>query len=289
MGSEGRRKVGRVQSLFEPDCLLNEIPFALFDVETTGLSPAYGHRVCEVACLRLRDGVELGRLESLVDPGQPVSPGAFAVNRITSEMLADAPLFETVAAPLLALMEDAVLVAHNAPFDLGFLAKELQIARLPPPEGPVVDTLALSRRIYTYSSHSLSAVAHALDAPVTPSHRAMSDVEATRYVLEQMLWDLDRRWGVATLGQLVAFQGGPIPYPHPRALPLPPAIAEAIESRGRVYMRYVNAQGEESERVVRPIHVSERGGYLYLSAHCHRAGALRTFRLDRVLELALEE
>ena len=278
-----------MQPPFEPDRALNELAFALFDVETTGLSPAYGHRVCEVGCLRLRDGVELGRFESLVDPGRSVSPGAFAVNRITAEMLVDAPLFETVAAQLLALMEDAVLVAHNAAFDLGFLAKELQIARLAPPEGPMVDTLALSRRIYTQSSHSLSAIAHALEVPVTPSHRAMSDVEATRYVLEQILWDLDRRWGVTTLGQLIAFQGGPIPYPHPRALPLPPALAEALESRGRVYLRYVNAQGEESERVVRPIHVSERRGYLYLSAHCHRAGALRTFRLDRVLELAVEE
>lgn len=274
---------------FEPDRLLNKITFALFDVETTGLSPAYGHRVCEVACLRLCDGVELGRFESLVDPGRPVSAGAFAVNRITPQMLVDAPLFETIAPPLLALMEDAALVAHNASFDLGFLAKELQIAGHPPPEGPVVDTLALSRRIYSYASHSLSAVASALEVPVAPSHRAMSDVEATRYVLEQMLWDLDRRWGVTTLGQLVAFQGGPIPYPHPRALPLPPALAEALESQGRVYLRYVNAQGEESERVVRPIHVSERHGHLYLSAHCHRAGALRTFRLDRVLELTPED
>lgn len=278
-----------MQPYFEPDRPLNEIPFALFDVETTGLSPAYGHRVCEVACLRLRGGVEVGRLESLVDPGRPVSAGAFAINRITSEMLVGAPLFETVATQLLTLMEDAVLVAHNAPFDLGFLAKELQIARLPPPEGPVVDTLALSRRIYNLSSHSLSAVAHALDVPVTPSHRAMSDVEATRCVLEQILWDLDRRWGVTNLGQLIAFQGGPIPYPHPRTLPLPPDLAEALESRGRVYMRYVNAQGEESERIVRPIHVSERRGHLYLSAHCHQAGALRTFRLDRVLELVVEE
>ncbi|MGD9148569.1 MAG: exonuclease domain-containing protein, partial [Anaerolineae bacterium] len=141
--------------LFEADHPLTEIPFALFDVETTGLSPAYGHRVCEVACLRLCDGVELGRFESLVDPGRPVTAGAFAVNQITSQMLVDAPLFETIAPALLALMEDAALVAHNAPFDLGFLAKELEFAGLSPPEGPVVDTLALSRRIYSYGSHSL--------------------------------------------------------------------------------------------------------------------------------------
>jgi DNA polymerase-3 subunit epsilon len=278
-----------VHDPFDPQRPLNEITFTLFDVETTGLSPAYGHRVCEVACMRLCDGVELDRFESLVDPERTISTGAYRVNRITPEMVAGAPTFGAVAGALLALMEDAVLVAHNAPFDLGFLAKELSIAGVPPPEGPVVDTLSLSRRIYTLPSHSLSAVAMFLEVPSHPVHRAMSDVEATRYVLEQMLWDLDRRWGVIALGQIIDFQGGPIPYPHPRQLPLPPDIADAVESRGRVYMRYVNAQGVESERVIRPIHIAERRGYLYLSAHCYQAGALRTFRLDRVVEMAVAE
>lgn len=281
--------MGQVKDPVDPDRSLGEIAFAVFDVETTGLSPAYGHRVCEVACLRLRDGEETGRFESLVDPGRPISAGAFRVNHITPEVLAGAPVFDTIAEPLLALMEDSVLVAHNAPFDLGFLAKELEIAGLAPPEGPIVDTLALSHRLYRFASHSLSAIAEALQVPTEPTHRAMSDVQATRYVLEQMLWDLDRRWGVTTLGQVIDFQGGPIAYPHPRTLALPPDIAEALESRGRVYMRYIDARGQETERVVRPISVGERRGHLYLTAHCYWRDELRTFRLDRVAEMAVEE
>ena len=274
---------------FDPDRDLSEISFVLFDVETTGLSPVYGHRVCEVACLQIRDSEEIGRFESLVDPGRSISPGAFHVNHITPEMLVGAPTFGQIAAPLLALMEDAVLVAHNAPFDLGFLAKELEIAAAPPPPGPVVDTLTLARRVYTLASYSLSAIARVLAAPADPIHRAMSDVQATRHVLECILWELDRRWGITTLGGLLAFQGGPISYPHPRDLPLPPPIAEALASSGRVRMRYVDARGEETERIVRPLHVSEQRGYLYLTAHCYRAGELRTFRLDRVVEMAMED
>lgn len=278
-----------MNDLFDLDHPLDDIPFAVFDVETTGLSPAYGHRVCEVACVRLRAGTEAGRMESLVDPGRAISPGAYRVNRIEPEMLAGAPAFEAIADELLVLMKDAVLVAHNAPFDLGFLAKEVEIARLPPPEGPVVDTLVLCRRAFNFASNSLSAVANALGVRVEPSHRAMVDVETTRYVLEESLTTLDRRWGVTTLGQLLDFQGGPVPYPAPRALPLPPAIAEALESRGRVLLRYVDARGRETERIVRPIHVAERHGMLYLTAHCYQRSELRTFRLDRVLELAPEE
>ena len=90
-----------------PDRRLDKVSFALFDVETTGLSPAYGHRICEIACLRLKAGREVGRVEALVDPGRPISPGAYGVNRIEPEMLADAPAFECVASDVLDLMEDA--------------------------------------------------------------------------------------------------------------------------------------------------------------------------------------
>jgi DNA polymerase-3 subunit epsilon len=277
-----------MQQPFNVEQPLAETAFTLFDVETTGLSPAYGDRVCEVACVAVRDGIELGRFESLVDPGRTISPGAFRVNRITPEMLAGAPPFEAIAPSLLALMQDTVLVAHNAAFDLGFLAMELEIAQVPPPEGPVVDTLALSRRAYSFASNSLPAVARALDVEAGPAHRAMGDVWTMWQVLDRILWELDRRWSVTTLGQLLDFQGGPVAYPHARTLPLPPTIAEALQARAEVRMRYVDARGHETQRLVRPLRVHEQRGYLYLVAHCHRAGALRTFRLDRVVELALE-
>ncbi len=272
---------------------LVETDFAVFDVETTGLSPAYGHRLCEVACQRLRDGQEIGRFEALVDPGRSISPGAFAINQITAEMLVGAPPFAAVAVPLLELMDGAVLVAHNAPFDLGFLAVELEIAGLPPPEGPVVDTLVLARRTYNFARNGLQAVAAALAVEVGTTHRALGDVLTTSQVLERILWDLEARWGVTTLGQLLDFQGGPIPYPFPRTRPsmlghLPPPLAEALEAQGEVRMRYVDARGQETVRLIRPFRVHEHRGLLYLTAYCYRAEDLRTFRLDRIVELVAE-
>ncbi|MGD8515690.1 MAG: exonuclease domain-containing protein [Anaerolineae bacterium] len=274
---------------YDPYKPLAQVHFAVLDVETTGLSAAYGHRICEVACLRVQDGLELRRFESLVDPGRSISAGAYRVNRISAEMLVGAPLFEEVAADLLDILDGAVLVAHNAPFDLSFLAAEFDMAQFPQPEGPVVDTLALARRAYSFPRNNLETVASALGVDRTPTHRAMSDVQATQAVLEQMLWDLDRRWNVTMLDQLLDFQGGPIPYPHPQALPLPPTIAEALDQRKRVRLHYVNANGQESQRVVQPLRVSVQRGHLYLQAHCYQAGALRTFRLDRVLEMTVED
>ncbi len=272
----------------ELDQLLCETAFAILDVETTGLNPAYGHRVCEVACLRVQNGQEIARFESLVDPERPVSAGAFHVNHITSEMLAGAPPFEDVAAPLLALMAGAAIVAHNAPFDLGFLAAELEIAGLPPPEGVIVDTLALVRRLYHFASNSLPAVAAAMAIDTGAAHRAMGDVRTTCHVLEQILYDVQQRWGATTLGELVAYQGGPIPYPYARAVPLPPTIAEALDSGGRVRMRYVNAAGQETIRTIQPLRVREDRGYQYMVAYCHLKGEQRTFRLDRIIEMTAE-
>jgi DNA polymerase III epsilon subunit family exonuclease len=268
---------------------LSETTFAVFDVETTGLSPTYGHRVCEVGCLRARGGVELGWFESLVDPGRSISPGAFHVNRITAEMLEGAPRFDAVAGSLLEVMEGAVLVAHNAPFDLGFLAAELEIARLARPENPAINTLSLARRVYRFPRNGLEAVAAALRVERGTAHRAMGDVRTTLRVLERMLEDLERQWGMTRLGELIELQGGPIRFPDSSALPLPPTIAEALESGGRVRMRYVDGRGRETERAVRPLRVSAQGGNLYLVAHCYRRDALRTFRLDRVVEMELED
>jgi DNA polymerase III epsilon subunit family exonuclease len=279
-----------MEGSFDPQQLLRETVFAVFDVETTGLSPAYGHRVCEVACLRVCDGAEVDAFEALINPGRQISPGAFRVNRITPSMLEGAPAFDAVADRLLEVMEGAVLVAHNAPFDLGFLAAELEIARRPSlPSGyPVVDTLSLSRRAYSFFSHSLPAIADALDLGSWPTHRAMADVWTTSSLLERLLDDVERRWAIVKLGDLIEFQGGPIAVPRPRALPLPLEIAEALASGGTLWMRYVDARGRETERVVQPLRVDAREDNLYLIAHCYRRDELRTFRLDRVLELAIE-
>jgi DNA polymerase III epsilon subunit family exonuclease len=269
---------------------LSETAFAILDVETTGLSPAYGHRVCEVACLRVCDGDELDHFESLVNPGRGISPGAFRVNHITPEMLEGAPRFKVVADRLLEVVEGAVLVAHNAPFDLAFLAAELEIARRPALACPVVDTLSLCRRAYRLSSNGLPAVAEALQLECRPTHRAMTDVWTTFFLLERLLEDLGRRSGMATLEELMEFQGGPVAttVPGARNVPLPPEIAEALDSGGTLWMRYVDARGRETERVVQPLRVDARADNLYLIAHCYWRDELRTFRLDRVVELAVE-
>jgi len=292
----------------EMDDLLNQplakITLVYFDVETTGLNPRFGDRICEVAALRCRGGEELLAYHTLVNPQRPISPGAYRVNRITEEELASAPLFEDVADRLLEVLSSGVMVAHNAPFDLGFLSAELAMLGYPMPEVTAVDTLALARRCYSFPSNSLRNVSRSLGLAAEQLHRAMSDVQLTRMVLETFLGGL-RSQGVLTLGDLLEIQGdltwrrisgrrrlpgsrgssGGRRSSGPGDVPLPPLIQEALDHDGDLYIRYVSATGQETERIVRPMGVASRRDYVYLEAYCYLREARRVFRLDRILEM----
>ena len=264
---------------------LEQVEFTVLDVETTGLVPELGDRVCEIALLRYQGSRELKRFHSLVNPGRAVSAGAYAVNGITAEELIDAPVFADIAPTVTEMLRGSVLVAHNAPFDLGFLDAEFDVCRLPTPANRIVDTLALARRRYRFPSNRLSSVAWHLGVSTGGEHRALVDVLTTKALLEQMLIDL-RELGVSTLDHLVSAQGGPIGWPRRESIPLPPEIQEALDADRRIWLRYLSAEGRETRREVTPLRVTIRGGYLYLVALCHLRNEQRTFRLDRVLELA---
>jgi DNA polymerase-3 subunit epsilon len=266
---------------------ITAVPLAFLDVETTGLRAAYGDRVCEVAILRVENGEAVDALQRLVNPQRPMGEGAYRIHGISDEMVADAPAFAEIAPDVLALLEGAVFVGHNAPFDLGFIAAELALAHAALPPLVALDTLRLTRSRFALHSYALGNVAAALGADVHgQAHRAMVDVLFTRYVFERLIENLGQA-GVHTVGEFVAVQGGAItttPFPN---IEVPPLIQEAVRRETFLYLRYLAENGQETERMVRPIAVFERDGSLFLLAHCLLRDARRTFRLDRVLDIDL--
>jgi DNA polymerase III epsilon subunit family exonuclease len=266
------------------DIPLGEVTFTVLDVETTGLTPHFGDRICEIALLRCRGGREVGRFQSLVDPGRPISPGARAVNGISDEELAGAPTFPEISPTVLDFLEDSVIVAHNAPFDLSFLSRELELCGYLPITNVIIDTLALARRCYRFPSNRLGSVARYLGVDTCGEHRALADVLTTRGILDRFLAALMER-GAKTLAQLMEAQGGRMVLHRREALSLPPQIEEALEGGTRLSLRYVSARGEETLRMVTPLSVEAYGGHLYLVAMCHLRHEQRSFRLDRVVEM----
>jgi DNA polymerase-3 subunit epsilon len=267
------------------DLDLEHVPFAFLDVETTGLEPQQGHRICEIAVVRTVGRVETRRYSSLVNPGRHISPGAFAVNRIPEHLLAGAPRFHRIADEVLALVDRAVIVAHNASFDLGFVNHELRLAWRPPLRNPVVDTLAIARHAYRFPRNGLEELTAYLGLPHAQQHRALGDALAMK---ELLIWFLDdlRGRGVHTLGDLMAVQRGQ----HSQAViqdPVPPELEEALRTGQAILIEYLSAQGELTHRWVLPLRLDERYGMRYLVAYCHLRQAERSFRVDRILGVRL--
>lgn len=176
------------------------------DFETTGLSAEHD-RVVEIGAVRSRSGMILEEYSRMVNPSIPMPAAASRVNHITDAMLADAPAFGEIAREFAAFLGGSPIAAHNAPFDAAFLRAEFARVGIEWNQ-PVIDTLAMSRRLYPHmKSHSLAALCKHLRVSLRDAHRAANDARATSKALALML-DQCRAKGANTLADLNGLPGG---------------------------------------------------------------------------------
>lgn len=168
---------------------LADVTFVVVDLETTGGRPT-DSAITEIGAVKVRGGQVLGEFQTLVDPGGPVPPYIQVLTGITTTMLVGAPRVAEVLPSFLEFARGAVLVAHNAPFDVGFLRAAAAATGHPWPGFQVVDTVRLARRVVTRDeapNHKLSSLAALFRATTTPNHRALDDARATVDVLHALL------------------------------------------------------------------------------------------------------
>lgn len=269
---------------------LDQVTLVVVDVETTGLNAARGDRVCEVGLAVCRGAEVLATYDTLVNPRRPISAGASAVNRLSDADLADAPPFAAVAGQVASLLTLGISVAHNAPFDLSFLSRELALAGLPPPSQGALDTLAIARSLLPFGRHGLGHLAGRLGLPDSgESHRALADA-LTTHTLMQRLAMLAGSGRAATLARMLDLQGGLVPWPTAEVdrpdISLPIHLAGLLQPGRVVRITYMGVRGELSARTVEPSVIYESGSALYMDGFCHLRQEQRTFRIDRILDCA---
>ncbi len=208
--SVGPSTVGTV-SLIVPapapaeDAALTDLDFAVVDLETTGWSPEDA-AITEIGAVRVRGGVRRGEFASLVNPGTPVPSSIEELTGITDWLVAAAPGLGAILPGLLRFADGCVLVAHNAPFDMSFLAAACAACGLTWPRFTVLDTVLMARQVMEpdeVPDCKLGTLARFFGAKTAPNHRALADARATADVLGSLIERLGRR-GVHTLGQLNA-------------------------------------------------------------------------------------
>ncbi|MHA7126893.1 DEDD exonuclease domain-containing protein [Janibacter indicus] len=185
---------------------LAEVTFVVVDLETTGGS-ARDCGITEIGAVKVRGGEELGELQTFVNPGEPIPAFIQSLTGITDAMVADAPRAGEAVASFLEFARGAVLVAHNAGFDIGFLKAACAAHDLRWPGNTVLDTVRLARQVVSrdeVANHKLGTLARHFGASTTPDHRALHDARATVDVLHGLIGRLGSV-GVHTLEELSSY------------------------------------------------------------------------------------
>ena len=185
------------------DVLLEEATFVVVDLETTGLRPGTS-RICEIGAVRVREFELAEEFELLVDPGVPLGAAISALTGLQDAELRGQPHPGIAVRRFLEFAGDAVLVAHNARFDLGFIDRETERLTGGRLAGPVVDTVGLARRLLAGRTRraGLGSLAQFFGTAARPCHRALPDAQATAEILVQLI-GLAQERGARTVADLV--------------------------------------------------------------------------------------
>lgn len=182
---------------------LHDTTFCIVDLETTGASPAKGSKITEVGAVKVRGGEVLGEFQTLVNPDESIPAFITVLTGITDQMVIDAPRIAEVLPSFLEFAHGCVLVAHNAPFDTGFLKHAAAELELPWPRFEVLDTAVIARRALLRDEvpNVKLATLAARFSQVVPDHRALTDARATVDVLH-VLFERLGSLGVDTLEEV---------------------------------------------------------------------------------------
>jgi DNA polymerase-3 subunit epsilon len=228
------------QSLEDLGTPLVDVEFVVLDLETTGGSPVED-RITEVGAVKIRGGEVTGTFQCLVDPGVPIPPMISAKTGITDSMVALAEPIETVLPCLVEFLGPAVLVAHNAPFDLRFLQANLERHHYTRLTNRVVCTARLARRLLPRDevpNVRLATLAAYLRSGTRPCHRAFEDAKATVDVLHALL-ERAGSMGVLALEDLIELPGAKAQRSYSKrtladGLPRRPGVYKFRDARGDV-------------------------------------------------------
>ena len=198
--------LGRIGAYRDDDRRLRDLTYVVFDTETTGLEPDAGDEIVQIAGVRVVNGRIMSgeSFDILVNPERSIPASSTKIHGISEDMVADAPKIDSVCGEFHRFCSDAVLVAHNAPFDMAFLRRHgarLDITF----DQPILDTVLLSAIVFGYGvDHTLDVIAERLDIeiPEDERHTAIGDARATALALIKLIPMLEAR-GIETLEQAI--------------------------------------------------------------------------------------
>jgi DNA polymerase-3 subunit epsilon len=212
----------------------------VLDTETTGLDPFRGDRLVEVGCIELLNRIPSGQtFHRYINPQRDVPDEAFKVHGLSTQFLADKPVFADICDELLAFIGDAPLVIHNAGFDIGFINAELdRCGRTLVARERLVDTLMLARRKFVGVRNSLDDLCgrFGIDNSKRTKHGALLDAELLAEVYLELIEARQAQLGLTAAAAGPAVAIGVAAAPRVRVIPLLPRLTDAERNAHRAFI-----------------------------------------------------
>lgn len=264
---------------------ISTLDFVAFDTETTGLSP-HSEGLVEVAAVRfdLFTGAK-EYFQTLVNPGKPIPWAASRIHGITDEMVFDAPSIDKILPSFFQFLNGAVPVAHNAPFDIGFLSLHSVRSGIEAPDIPVLDSCMFSRRVCTeIASHKLENLVKEHGVAASTFHRALADARSCMEVFRIVVGKscgVNASWDelVQRHGRVYSFREGSRPVSEDELKERLAPLFAALAAKQPIWIQY---EGNFAPREVTPLLIYAKGAQQYMEATCHLDGMRKSFRLDRI-------
>lgn len=266
----------------------NEYELIAFDTETSGAYPI-GSEIVEFGAVKWKNGKEVGRYQTLLRPSRPMSAFIIGIHGITNEMVEDAPLMKDKIHEIREFMGESILMAHHAPFDLGFVTADFERYKVNLPTNPVLCTSLISRKVIHESpNHKLQTLIGVLGLERGSAHRAADDANACLYVgIESM----NRIGPQAKLSEILKVQGKELHWnQYLLSSAGDPLIDKVIESlRDNLSMDIVYEGGSNSggTRRITAMGIVRNPDGDYVMAKCHRDGAQKRFYLNKIKDAAV--
>jgi DNA polymerase III subunit epsilon len=212
----------------------------VLDTETTGLDALRGDRLVEIGCVEIINRMPTGQVfHRYINPERDMPAEAFAVHGLSTEFLADKPLFHEVVEDFLQFIGDAPLVIHNASFDIGFINAELdRVKRVAIPRDRLVDTLLLARRKHPGVSNRLDDLCsrYAIDNSRRTKHGALLDAELLAEVYVDLVGARQSQLILTQETQEIRVGAGGEAPRRQRDVPLPPRVSEVEREAHRAFI-----------------------------------------------------